>query len=396
MHKRGEQGILDFYVAWRAEFLAIYLAGMYDHLKGAAKDNFVAFYEGDMFTNEFGYYASLITRHLSSRSVPEQPIDPVVGDRLVYKEPQRDGDGRFTRAQYTIPISRESVFYKLESPMLRHVYREYVNEFYNWYTDTARAFDRGERNVTFSGAVGEPEDPLDDYFGKKKKGSGKNPDRKTIPPGGNLLKDMWPLISSRATDVVEKGDVSADAMLRQLAQAAKGIRARDSLITPLFPFSSSFIDFGSLLSDPRMYAMPPSVSSENVAGFISYLQNTFFTSYEMVGALATAIEQARIERMGQDALVADFTKRLQVFRNARILGKFRWLAHANLLRILRDIANLPESVRNELAVPNDTTERPLRDTQTVVVAPTTEPVPQAIRVPPRGAPPPIPPRGGAP
>ena len=91
----------------------------------------------------------------------------------------------------------------------------------------------------------------------------------------------------------------------------------------------------------------------------------------MVGALATAIEQARIERMGQDALVADFTKRLQVFRNARILGKFRWLAHANLLRILRDIANLPESVRNELAVPNDTTERPLRDTQTVVIAPTT-------------------------
>ena len=382
VHKRGEQGILDFYVAWRAEFLAIYLAGMYDHLKGAAKDNFVAFYEGDMFTNEFGYYASLITRHLSSRSVPEQPIDPVVGDRLVYKEPERDGDGEMSRAFYTIPVTRESVFYKLESPMLRHVYREYVNEFYNWYTDTARAFDRGERNVTFSGAVGEPEDPLDDYFGKKKKGSGKNPDRKTIPPGGNLLKDMWPLISSRATDVVEKGDVSADAMLRQLAQAAKGIRARDSLITPLFPFSSSFIDFGSLLSDPRMYAMPPSVSSENVAGFISYLQNTFFTSYEMVGALATAIEQARIERMGQDALVADFTKRLQVFRNARILGKFRWLAHANLLRILRDIANLPESVRNELAVPNDTTERPLRDTQTVVVAPTTEPVPQAIRMDP--------------
>ncbi len=45
----------------------------------------------------------------------------------------------------TIPISRESVFYKLESPMLRHVYREYVNEFHNLiFTDTARAFDRGK------------------------------------------------------------------------------------------------------------------------------------------------------------------------------------------------------------------------------------------------------------
>jgi hypothetical protein len=382
VHKRGEQGIIDFYVSWRAEFLAIYLAGMYDHLKGVAKDNFVAFYEGDMFTNEFGYYASLITRHLSSRSVPEQPIDPIVGDRLVYKEPQKDGDGTMNRATYTIPVSRESVFYRLESPMMRHVYREYVGNFYRWYTDTARAFDRGERNVTFSGAVGEPEDPLDDYFGKKKKGSGKNPDRKTIPPGGNLLKDMWPLISSRATDVVQKGEVSADAMLRQLAQAAKGVRARDSLITPLFPFSSSFIDFGSLLSDPRRYAMPPSVSTENVAGFVSYLQNTFFTSYDMVSALATAIEQARIERMDQDALVADFTKRLQVFRNARILGKFRWLAHANLLSILRDIASLPASVRSELAVPNDTTEQPQRDTVNQVVAPTTEPVPEAIRMDP--------------
>ena len=381
VHKRGEQGIIDFYVSWRAEFLAIYLAGMYDHLKGVAKDNFVAFYEGDMFTNEFGYYASLITRHLSSRSVPEQPIDPIVGDRLVYKEPQKDGDGSMTRAFYTIPVSRESVFYKLESPMMRHVYREYVSKFYNWYTDTARAFDRGERNVTFSGAVGEPENALDDYFGKKKK-SGGNPERKTIPPAGNLLKDMWPLISSRATDVVQKGEVSADAMLRQLAQAAKGVRARDSLITPLFPFSSSFIDFGSLLSDPRRYAMPPSVSTENVAGFVSYLQNTFFTSYDMVSALATAIEQARIERMDQDALVADFTKRLQVFRNARILGKFRWLAHANLLSILRDIASLPPSVRSELAVPNDTTERPQRDTVNQVVAPTTEPVPQAIRMDP--------------
>lgn len=375
VHKRGEQGIIDFYVSWRVEFLAVYLAGMYDGLKGLAKDNFVAFYEGDMFTNEFGYYASLITRHLSSRSVPEQPVEAVVGERLVYKEPVREGDGPFTRAQYTIPVSRESVFYKLESPMMRHVYREYVREFYNWYTDTARAFDRGERNVTFSGAVGEPEDSPDDYFGAKKKSGKTNAERKIIAPGTNLLKDMWPLIASRATEVVEKGEVSADAMLRQLAEAAKGVRARDSLITPLFPFSSSFIDFGSLLSDPRLYSMPPSVDSSNISGFISYLQNTFFTSYDMVSALATAIENVRIDQMGQDALVEDFKKRIQVFRNARILGKFRWLAHANLLSILRDISSLPAEARRGLSVPDDTTEQP---TTGVVEPPTTAPVPRRI------------------
>lgn len=294
----------------------------------------------------------------------------------MYKEPERTGDGPFTRAQYTIPVSRESVFYKLESPMMRHVYRAYVREFYNWYTDTARAFDRGERNVTFSGAVGEPEDSPDDYFGAKKKSGKTNAERKLIPPGTNLLKDMWPLISSRATEVVEKGEVSADAMLRALAQEAKNVRARDSLITPLFPFSSSFIDFGSLLSDPRLYSMPPSVDSSNISGFISYLQNTFFTSYDMVSALATAIENVRIAQMGQDALVEDFKKRIQVFRNARILGKFRWLAHANLLSILRDIAGLPAEVRGELSVPEDTTVEP---TTGVVQPPTTPPVPQAIR-----------------
>jgi hypothetical protein len=376
VHKRGEQGILDFYLTWRREFLAIYLAGMYDGLSGPARDNFVAFYEGDMFTNEFGYYASLITRHLSSRSVPEQPVEAVVGERLVYKEPENGDDGPFTRAQYTIPVSRESVFYKLESPMMRHVYREYVREFYNWYTDTARAFDRGERNVTFSGAVGEPVDSPDDYFGAKKKSGKTNAERKIIPPGTNLLKDMWPLISSRATEVVEKGEVSADAMLRALAQEAKNVRARDSLITPLFPFSSSFIDFGSLLSDPRLYSMPPSVDSSNISGFISYLQNTFFTSYDMVSALATAIENVRIAQMGQDALVEDFQKRLQVFRNARILGKFRWLAHANLLSILRDIAGLPLEVRGELSAPEDTTVAPTTET---IEPPTTAPVPKAIR-----------------
>jgi hypothetical protein len=96
----------------------------------------------------------------------------------------------------------------------------------------------------------------------------------------------------------------------------------------------------------------------------------------MVSALATAIENVRIAQMGQDALVEDFQKRLQVFRNARILGKFRWLAHANLLSILRDIAGLPPEVRGELSAPEDTTVAPTTET---IEPPTTAPVPKAIR-----------------
>ena len=380
--KSAKQGILDYYVDTRLEFMAAYLAGLYDSVSPSMRDQMKTFYESDMFANEFAYYSSAVSNYISSVSTPEANIEPISGRMSVYRTPENE-TGAGNRFFYTQPVAPESVYYQLESPMLRLIYREYVSAFYDWYVNIARDLDQGRRNFTPAGIdrEGTAAEMRRDLGITKKK----DPYKKTIQPTQAILKQLWPVLKSRAMEAVKDGRAASHEMMRQLAEAANLQRSRLNLATPLVPFSTTFIDFGALLSDPRKYNLPPSLDASVVGDFITYLESVFFTSYELVGALATSIETAQAANLSRDALIAEFQKKYAAFRKTKVVNRFTWPATAELIHIFREFTSIPASVRTELAAEEaeaaiaTTTQAPGREENARVEPARTTPVPLAIR-----------------
>ena len=392
--KSAKQGILDYYVDTRLEFMAAYLAGLYDSVSPSMRDQMRTFYESDMFANEFAYYSSAVSNYISSVSTPEENIEPISGRMSVYRTPENEAGIKKradpykttisgSRFLYTQPVAPESVYYQLESPMLRLIYQEYVSAFYDWYVNIARDLDQGRRNFTPAGIdrEGTAAEIRRDLGITKKK----DPYKKTIQPTQAILKQLWPVLKSRATEAVKDGRAASHEMMRQLAEAANLQRSRLNLATPLVPFSTTFIDFGALLSDPRKYNLPPSLDASVVGDFITYLESVFFTSYELVGALATSIETAQAANLSRDALIAEFQKKYAAFRKTKVVNRFTWPATAELIHIFREFTSIPASVRTELAAEEaeaaiaTTTQAPGREENARVEPARTTPVPLAIR-----------------
>jgi len=392
--KSVKQGILDYYVDTRLEFMAAYLAGLYDSVPPSMRDQMRTFYESDMFANEFAYYSSAVSNYISSVSTPEENIEPISGRMSVYRTPENE-TGIKKRADpykttisgsrflYTQPVAPESVYYQLESPMLRLIYQEYVSAFYDWYVNIARDLDQGRRNFTPAGVdrEGTAAEIRRDLGITKKK----DPYKKTIQPTQAILKQLWPVLKSRATEAVKDGRAASHEMMRQLAKAANLQRSRLNLATPLVPFSTTFIDFGALLSDPRKYNLPPSLDASVVGDFITYLESVFFTSYELVGALATSIETAQAANLSRDALIAEFQKKYAAFRKTKVVNRFTWPATAELIHLFREFTSIPARERAQLAAEEaeaaiaTTTQAPGREENARVEPARTTPVPLAIR-----------------
>ena len=387
VQKQAKQGLLDYYVEIRLEFMAAYLVGLYDSLQPSMREQMVRFYESDMFANEFAYYSSVVSNYISSKSNTEEHIEPISGRMSVYKEPEGEV-GAGNRFFYTQPVAPESVYYKLESPMLRLIYRDYVGRFYDWYVALAMDLDQGRRNFTPSGLTKEAAE-----VGIKEGKGSKDKYKKRIQPTQAILKQMWPLLKSRATEAVKEGRASSHQMMRALAEVANTQRSRLNLATPLVPFSTTFIDFGALLSDPRKYNLPPSLDPEIVSDFITFLESVYFTSYDMVGALATAIEATQAANLSRDALIEEFEKKYASFRKTKVVNQFTWPASAELVHLFREFTSIPSTLRAELAAEEadamaaeamlaSTTETPRReeDVGAARIAPArTTPIPLAIR-----------------
>lgn len=383
VQKQAKQGLLDYYVEIRLEFMAAYLVGLYDSLQPSMREQMVRFYESDMFANEFAYYSSVVSNYISSESTTEENIEPISGRMSVYKEPEGETPQGTNRFIYMQPIAPESVYYKLESPMLRLIYREYVGRFYDWYVALAMDLDQGRRNFTPSGLTKEAAEA-----GIKEGKGSKDKYKKRIQPTQAILKQMWPLLKSRATEAVKEGRASSHQMMRALAEVANTQRSRLNLATPLVPFSTTFIDFGALLSDPRRYNLPPSLDPEVVSDFITFLESVYFTSYDMVGSLATAIETTQAANLSRDALIEEFEKKYASFRKTKVVNQFTWPASAELVHLFREFTSIPPALRAELAAEEaeatlaSTTEAPRReeDVGAARISPArTTPVPLAIR-----------------
>ena len=345
-HERNKPGIIDIYAELRADLVGDYLAVMYDKLQGTERDAFVAFYTGDFYLNELAYYTGAITTYLSSSARPQTPREEVVsGPRLVTRVPrggvQRDGGPLLTRS-----ADPEVVFYTLDSPLLKECYRELNTSFYRWYTSIARQLDEGVRNTTRGGV----EEDITAIPGLDKNIIGKKDnkdDKKTYAPTKSILKSMWPLLTQRAVDTVQTGQVPAHLMMRQLVIAARSHQRRTSQAIPLVPASTSFINFGELLRSPGELSLPPSLATDDVSAFLRYLQTSFFNDYNLIADLAAAIETVRVQEMKQEELINAFKKTYNTYRNTKVLNRFSFAAAPELIRIFRTLITVPPSVLNE-------------------------------------------------
>jgi hypothetical protein len=385
-HKTAnKRGIIDFYADIRADLMAIYLAAMYDNIKGTYRDQFVAFYMGDFHLNELDYYTSAVSNYIDSRVAPEddgrQPV--LVGPRLTTRVPASSGiigpplpspDFTFTRS-----ADPEVVYYKIDSPLLKEAYQNLNQSFYQWYIELARQLDSGPRNQTPGGNT----EWHDTRYGKKATDfrspyAGKKDDKslvKTIKPTKLILTQMWPLISQRAAAAVESGEVPAHTMMIQIADAVRRHRNNTSRATPLVPVSSSFINFGKLLRDPAQYTMPPSTSSADVISFLAFIEATYHNDYSLIAELASSIESARVNNYTQDQLISAFKAQYATFRNTKALNRFSFPAAAHLVRIFRQLVNLPAGMRSEIAA-TSTTAGPPAPREELATSPA---VPEPIR-----------------
>lgn len=356
-HSANKMGIIDMYAEQRADLIADYLAAMYDSLKGNYRDAFVNFYDSDFHVNELSYYTNAVSNYISNQVAPQDANnDPVlVGPRLTTRlPPESSGAGQdpSRQIQNIRNADPELVYYQIDSPLLRDVLTQLNTSFYQWYTGIAEQMDRGTRNLTRAGNeegdefVPGTNDLL--YPGiSRTSGSGRDPsqDRQPVRPTKLIVQSMWPLLRSRAQTAVESGEVPAHTMLQQLALAVAGHRANTSQAVPAVPISTSFVNFGELLRSPGQYALPPSLSTKDIAAFIDYLEATYFNDYGLIGVLAANIETTRTINYNQDQLVSAFKKYYRAYRNTKALNRFTFSATANLVNIFRELVAVPGPLR---------------------------------------------------
>jgi hypothetical protein len=341
-HNAGHAyGIIDFYAESRADLLYYYLAGMFDSIKGRYRDEFVAFYTGDFHTNEVSYYTNAISNYIDNQVRPENAdAEPVlVGPRLVTRVPRPlppVGLGPETFL-FTRSADPEVVYYQIDSPLLRECLRTFNTRFYEWYTNIAQQFDRGQLNLTRGGN----EEDRRLYASR----GDPSVERSRIAPTKVVLDQMWPLITQRATSIVESGEVPADVLLGALAEAVRAHRENTSQAFPAVPVTNSFINFGELLRSPTQYALPPSLSTTDITAFLDFLHATYYNDYALIAILAANIEDERTRRYSQDQLISTFKAQLNTYRNTKVLNRFPFPAIAHLIRIFREQVALPTSVR---------------------------------------------------
>ena len=405
-HQAGHRfGILDLYAEQRLDLIADYLAAMYDSLKGKYRDSFVNFYTGDMHTNELSYLTSAVSNYIDSRVTPEDAErEPVlVGPRLTTRLPEETivsqtpvyppnhpdvlaglavaGDRMPEQTHRQVMNFRtadpELVYYQMDSVLLREALRDLNLEFYQWYTDIAEGLDRGERNFLRGGNL----DPDDSNRPMVRTGSGKKGDRphdkKRIAPTKLILNSMWPLLTDRAKKAVESGEVPAHLMLRRLVAAVTRHRVETSRAIPAVPISTSFINFGELLRSPAQYALPPNLSSDDVAAFVDYLQSTYFNDYGLIANLAADIETVRTIEYSQDQLISAFKRQYNSFRNTKVLNRFSFPATASLVTIFRRLIQTDPNQRAEMAAIITTQTPPAPVEAPAPAAPIPEPMRRA-------------------
>ena len=362
MHERNKPGIIDIYAEQRADLLGDFLGMMYDKLQGPERDQFVAFYTSDFYTNEVGYYTSTITNYLSSSARPELPREEVVsGPKLVTRVP-RGGVENFG-AQYPYLVRAadpEVVLYTIDSPLLRECYRQLNISFYEWYAQIARELDGGIRNTTRGGvredATNTPGLPNELFSTKDTKD-----DKKIYQPTKSILKSMWPLLTQRAEDTVKSGEVPAHLMMQQLLIAARAHQKATSQAIPLTPVSTSFLNFGEMLRSPGQLSMPPSLDTEDISAFLRYLQTAFYNDYNLIARLAAQIETIKATNQSQEQLINTFKKTYATYRKTKVLNRFSFAAGPELVRIFRTLIQVPEdALNNEIALQyaQDTADAP--------------------------------------
>jgi len=375
-----EFGVLDLYSELRADLMADYLAAMYDNLKGSYRDQFEAFYTGDFHSNELDYYTSAVSNYIDPQVMPEDANreQVLVGPRLTTRLPQETTLVERQRAVYPanhpdvlaglatagdpLPVQShrqvqnfrsadpELVYYQMDSPLLREILRELNEAFYQWYVTLAEDLDRGARNLLRAGNL-EADDPTQRAL-LVRTGRRGDPgtDRRPIRPTKLILDSMWPLLTTRATNAVESGEVPAHNMLRRIAVALTQHRTQTSMAIPAVPISLSSVNFGELLRSPTQYALPPSTSAEDVKVFLDYLSNTYYNDYGLIGLLAANIETERTELYTQDQLIAAFKKQYKSFRDTLVLNRFHFSATAEvILAFRRMIATDPNARAIEAA-----------------------------------------------
>lgn len=384
-HQAGHRfGILDLYAEQRLDLIADYLAAMYDSLKGKYRDSFVNFYTGDMHTNELSYLTSAVSNYIDSRVTPEDAErEPVlVGPRLTTRLPEEPTPPlgpveAYRQIQNFRTADPELVYYQLDSQLLREALRDLNLDFYQWYTNIAEGLDRGERNFLRGGNL----DPDDRNRPMVRTGSGKKGDRphdkKRIAPTKLILNSMWPLLTDRAKKAVESGEVPAHLMLRRLVAAVTRHRVETSRAIPAVPISTSFINFGELLRSPAQYALPPNLSSDDVAAFIDYLQSTYFNDYGLIANLAADIETVRTIEYSQDQLISAFKRQYNSFRNTKVLNRFSFPATASLVTIFRRLIQTDPNQRAEMAATITTQAPPGPVEDPAPAAPIPEPMRRA-------------------
>ena len=381
-HQAGHKlGILDLYAEQRLDLIADYLAAMYDSLKGDYRDSFVNFYTGDMHTNELSYLTSAVSNYIDSRVTPEdaERESVLVGPRLTTRLPERSTPPlgpveAYRQIQNFRTADPELVYYQMDSALLREALRDLNLGFYQWYTDIAEGLDRGERNFLRGGNL----EPDDSSRPMVRTGKGKNSDsphdKKRIAPTKLILNSMWPLLTDRAKKAVESGEVPAHLMLRRLVAAVTRHRVDTSRAIPAVPISTSFINFGELLRSPAQYALPPDLSSDDVAAFIDYLQSTYFNDYGLIANIAADIETVRTIEYNQDQLISAFKRQYNSFRNTRVLNRFTFPATASLVTIFRRLIQIDPNQRAEMAATITTQAPPAPVEDPAPAAPIPEPM----------------------
>jgi len=377
-------GIIDLYAELRADLMADYLAAMYDSIKGKYRDDFVRFFTGDFHSNELDFYTNAVSNYISNEVRPEDfGRDPVmVGPRLTTREPRgllpaTSMAKEQAQVQYYRTANPELIYYQIDSPLLRNIFRELTTAFYEWYVELAEELDRGRRNLRRGGLLSESDDPsiraMMTPKNKKKKFIDPGQDRQPIRPTKLLLESMWPLLTTRAKDAVESGEVPAHEMLTRLANAVRAFRNRSSQAILAVPITTSFINFGDLLRSPGQYALPPSTDAGDVEAFMGYLQTTHYNEYTLIGRLAAEIEDVRVRRYTQDQLIAQFKKQYRSFRNTKALNRFTFPATAEVVRIFREMIALPTNVRAQEAATITTMPPPAPTEQPATEPPLPEP-----------------------
>ena len=308
-------GLGEFLCDSRLEYMAGYLASFHALYREGAK-GIEILYGSDLLKAELSWYSANIatrmdrvTEEAMGMAQQELVMPPGLEAIQATEEPPT--------ISLVANLTPQTVFYRIDAPLLRSIYEEYSRRHNNFIIRASRAIDRGPQKEI------KIKDP------KKKK-------KVKLKP---LLPKLWSMVEQNLMRLFDMPDFRPHQLWESVRLAMEGHRARYGPARPISPPEwAATVFWSELESNPLMLGgtIDFDENRARLKEFVAFIKLHYYSDYTLLSSLATIVDVARINSIKDlPELRAHMLNRVLSDNKDTLLGYTKWPAFRNFVYVMR-------------------------------------------------------------